>query len=147
MMLDAAIGYARLGLPVLPLWTVLPSITGDGFICACGSLRCEKQGKHPMARLVPHGVKDATTDEAKVRHFWQYAPRANIGVATGHGRIVVDVDPRHDGDQTLAELEQKHGALPTSWRAVTGGGGAHLYFASDNQEQRRQDRSRPRRPR
>jgi hypothetical protein len=130
MMLDAAIGYAQLGLPVLPLWTVLPSITGDDFICACGSLRCENQGKHPMARLVPHGVKDATTDEAKVRHFWTSAPRANIGIATGRGRIVVDVDGRSCGNQTLAALEQKHGQLPATWRAVTGNG-VHVYFTSD----------------
>jgi len=31
-MLDAALGYAKLGLPVFPLWTAGPSITGGGFI-------------------------------------------------------------------------------------------------------------------
>ena len=37
-MLDVALGYAKLGLPIFPLWTALPSIAGGGFICACGKL-------------------------------------------------------------------------------------------------------------
>ncbi len=130
-MLDAALGYAKLGLPVFPLWTAVPSITGGGFICACGKLHKDRNAaKHPMARLAPNGFKDATTDEAKVRHFWSCAPNANIGIATSREHAVLDVDPEHGGDQTLAKFEQKHGPLPSTWRAATGGGG-HLYFTAD----------------
>jgi hypothetical protein len=43
--------------------------------------------------------------------------------------IVLDVDPQHGGDASLARLEQRHGPLPTTIEATTGGGGRHLYFA------------------
>jgi hypothetical protein len=51
----------------------------------------------------------------------------NVGVATGkiNGIVVVDVDPRHGGDKTLAE----HLAwLPTTRTHRTGGSGLHLIF-------------------
>jgi len=64
-----------------------------------------------------------------VEHWWRSRPDANIGLATGR-LVVLDIDPRHGGDYTLAELEQRHGKLPPTWRAGTGGGGAHLYFAA-----------------
>jgi hypothetical protein len=44
------------------------------------------------------------------------------------GFVVVDVDPRHGGDKSLAELEAKHGPLPKTRRARSGGGGEHRYF-------------------
>jgi len=48
-------------------------------------------GKRP---LTDHGVKDATTDEATIRGWWARWPDANIGIATGHGLVVIDVDRR-----------------------------------------------------
>jgi Bifunctional DNA primase/polymerase, N-terminal len=41
---------------------------------------------------------------------------------------VLDVDPRYLGDETLAELEGRHGSLPHTARQITGGGGAHILF-------------------
>jgi putative DNA primase/helicase len=41
---------------------------------------------------------------------------------------VLDIDPRHDGDETLAQLEKEHGDLPLTWRFLTGGGGEHILF-------------------
>ena len=38
----------------------------------------------PSARLVPHGVKDATVNRARVLAWWTRHPQANIGLATGH---------------------------------------------------------------
>jgi hypothetical protein len=54
---------------------------------------------------------------------------SNIGIATGGGLLGLDVDPRHGGDASLAELERQHGPLPETPRVLTGGGGVHLYFA------------------
>jgi hypothetical protein len=131
-MLDAALAYARLGLPVFPVWPVV-QYRENKFCCSCGkTLRCENPGKHPMGRLVPRGLNDATTDEAQVRHLWACRADANIGIATGRV-VVLDIDPRHDGDKTLADLEQKHGAITTTWRVATGGGGVHLYFNPDRE--------------
>ncbi|MEJ7561129.1 MAG: bifunctional DNA primase/polymerase [Ilumatobacteraceae bacterium] len=42
--------------------------------------------------------------------------------------VVVDVDPRHDGDDTLNDLETEHGLLPDTVESVTGGGGRHIYL-------------------
>ena len=57
-------------------------------------------------------------------------PTANVGIATGarSGLVVLDVDPRHGGDEQLAAFEAEHGKLPETAAVVTGGGGAHYYF-------------------
>lgn len=58
-------------------------------------------------------------------------PDGNIGIVTGlaSGMIVVDIDPKHGGDDSLFALEQSNGALPKTVEAITGGGGHHLYFS------------------
>src|SRR5262245_55728124 len=74
---DWAIVYAQIGLRVLPV----NGIRGDGR-CTCGKQDCDNPGKHPIAGLVPHGAKDATTDEAVIRGWWASGPDANVGIAT-----------------------------------------------------------------
>jgi hypothetical protein len=78
-----------------------------------------------------HGVKDATAREQTVRAWWDRWPDANVGIATGSvsGLIVLDVDPRHGGDDSLVALERQHDPLPQTVRAMTGGGGSHPYFS------------------
>src|SRR5712671_1938982 len=107
-MIDAALLYARLGFAVLPLHYPQP----DGS-CSCRKPKRHKVGKHPMT---PRGVYDATTDEAVMRNWRTKCPEANIGIATGarRGLLVVDIDPRNGGDESITELEQQHGALATS---------------------------------
>ena len=53
-----------------------------------------------------------------------------MGIATGHasGLIIVDVDPRNNGEDGLAALEHDHSPLPESGVVYTGGGGWHLYL-------------------
>lgn len=127
-LLDAALDYARGGLPVFPCWPVLPMLPPRiSFLCGCGRLDCRDPGKHPIGALVPNGLNNASTDEAKLRRWWTARPDANVAVATG-AVVVLDVDPRHHGDASLAELERKHGALPTSAQVRTGGGGLHVYL-------------------
>ena len=74
------------------------------------------------------GFMDATTDEAIVRRFWELAPASNIGLRPPPGVLVVDIDPRNQGHETLQALETQHGPLPPTLTAVTGGGGLHAYF-------------------
>src|SRR5947207_3382883 len=85
-MIDAAREYAERGWPVLPLWWPRPGIG-----CACGRPDCSKPGKHPLTR---HGLHDASTEAAAIRHWWTRWPRANLGIRTGaaSGLLVVDVD-------------------------------------------------------
>ncbi|ACA15693.1 Bifunctional DNA primase/polymerase [Methylobacterium sp. 4-46] len=117
---------AENGAPVFPLHGILRADDGS-LACTCGNPNCRHPGKHPMARFAPSGFKDATTDTRAVRQWFEAVPGANIGMATGKVTII-DVDPRHGGDATLAALEAEHGPLPHTVRARTGGGGQHIFF-------------------
>jgi hypothetical protein len=77
-----------------------------------------------------HGFEDAGTDEDQIRAWWSMWPSSNVGIATGSGLVVVDVDPRHDGDRTLADLVASR-EMPTTPTVRTGGGGLHLYYTGE----------------
>lgn len=117
--LAAALTYAKQGYRVFPLHSV-----GSDGRCTCGSAGCTSPAKHPRTKS---GVRDATTDEARIREWWSSATNANVGIATGSGIGVLDIDPRHDGDVSLAHLEQQFGAIET-FEVQTGGRGRHLYL-------------------
>jgi hypothetical protein len=84
-------------------------------------------GKIPRTR---NGFYDATTDADVITGWWRTWPRADIGIRTGGGLWVMDVDPRSGGDASLLCLEGKYGELRTL-TVRTGGGGLHFYFAGD----------------
>jgi hypothetical protein len=142
MLRDAALGYASRGIPVLPLHYPLPHhrgvqpVTDDGQLahpavgtgCSCRDPSCGQVGKHPLGSLVPHGVKEATTNRARVLAWWTQQPQANIGLATGHQFDVMDVDGPI-GAQAVRAFASEH-ALHSSGPLVrTGGGGWHFYLA------------------
>lgn len=93
--------------------------------CSCGKDCGTDRGKHP--RTV-HGLLDASKDAAQIESWWRANPDASVLVRTGieSGIMVVDVDPRHDGSETLHDLEHEHGELPETPRSLTGGGGEHI---------------------
>lgn len=120
--LTIALEYAGFGWPVLPLhWSL-----GDG-TCSCQKPDCSSVGKHP---IINNGVKGATTDKQTINQWWTKNPRANLGIATGESSraTVFDIDVRHGGLESLAELERAHGNLPATWKVKTGSGGYHYYF-------------------
>lgn len=123
IMLRAALKYAGLGLPVFPLH----NIQADGSCsCTAGSL-CDSAGKHP---LYSGWQQSASTDRDSITQWWTQHPEANIGIPTGKvsGWLVLDVDTRHGGDESLAALAQQHGSLPSTVTANTGSGGQHRIF-------------------
>lgn len=126
-LLVAALSYAARGWKVFPCWWW----TGDSCACSKG-LSCERAAKHPLARLAPNGLHDATNDGVVIRGWWTQYPKANIGIRTGpeSGIWVLDVDAYKGGAVSLEELEGRHGRLPASVRARTGSGGAstHVVF-------------------
>jgi len=54
---QGALGFAALGYGVFPLHGITERNGRRG--CTCGDGACENQGKHPFARIAPHGFKDA----------------------------------------------------------------------------------------
>ncbi len=95
-MLQAALSYARLGFQVFPL---------------------KPRGKKP---LTEHGFKDATTDTALIRKWWERYPNANIGIYC-RGLLVLDFDGQV-GFQGKCVLEKERQPLPDTWVVKTGGG-------------------------
>ena len=137
---DAAVGYASRGIPVLPLHYPLPRRTGLQPVacdpqaaavragCSCQDPGCGQVGKHPLGSLVPHGVRDATCNRARILAWWTRNPQANIGLATGHRFDVLDVDGP-TGAQAIRELAASHGLESSGPLVRTGGGGWHFYLA------------------
>jgi len=98
--LDAALGYAELGYPVLPI---------------------EIGGKTPLTK---HGKNDATTGEATIREWFARWPLANVAIAT-EGLLVVDID-----DSESPWLDDTRGTdLARAPTAETPRGGRHHVFA------------------
>ena len=97
--------------------------------CSCNDGdACQRPGKHPRTA---HGVKDATTSKTQIKSWWERWSRANVGIAAGHesGILVLDIDPRNGGAETLKNLEAELGPPPDTVTANTGGGGQHRIFA------------------
>ncbi len=99
--LAAALAYAALG------YRVLPTL-----------------GKKPSAST---WRTDGTTDETLIRGLWEQTPSANVAIVTDDSFFVLDVDPYHGGDESLAALIEAYGSLPLTVMARTGAG-RHYYF-------------------
>ena len=119
-MYDAAIEYAKKGFAVFPL---------------------KYRDKVPLTR---NGCKDATTDAAQIKAWWQKYPNANIGLATGsvsQNVFVIDLDIDEDrgidGYHSLEDWQREHGDFPETWTAITGRGGYHLYYRGNGKVKNR----------
>lgn len=120
-MLIPALQYAASG------WYVIPLHNPVQGRCSCGAANCTAIGKHPRVKDWPNL---ASKDPSVISAWWGQWPNANVGLVTGaaSGFIVLDIDPLHGGDDSLADLAQQHGRLPDTIECLTGGGGRHLYF-------------------
>jgi len=108
-LLSAALSYANRGWPVLPI---------------------EPRGKRPLGRLVPHGLHDASCDEATIERWWRAEPAANVAIATGHGCDVLDLDGQEGIDALLAAQPSPRPEDQASGPCATSRPGHwHVYFA------------------
>ena len=125
-MISALTDYMHYGWHVVPIHGVMVSRYGE-MKCTCGRDDCSSPGKHPTT---PNGLKNATTRKDWIEAWWKKWPYANIGIVTGQvsGIVVVDIDPRHGGNDSLDDLFVKHGAFSDTAEVITGGGGRHFYF-------------------
>jgi hypothetical protein len=105
-LLRSALWYVDRGIPVFP---------------------CLARDKRPRTE---HGFKDATTARKQIERWWTEKPDANIGVPTGttSGLLVIDIDPRNRGDESMERIIGSYGRWPVTAEAITGGGGRHLFF-------------------
>ncbi len=105
----------------------LHGINEDG-TCTCKQgHKCSSTGKHP---IFSGWQLKATTDKNIITNWWNQYPHANIGIPTGErsGWLVLNIDTKYDGNQTLKSLEKLHGQLPDTVIAITGSGGEHRIF-------------------
>lgn len=119
-----AIHLARRQFRVFPLC----GIDARGYGVCYRSPCTDSPGKHPM---IKDWQREATWRLDKIRWWWEQWPYANIGIATGRGFFVLDVDPGHGGEDSLEDLESIHGRLPDTFLVQTGGGGWHYYYRSN----------------
>ncbi len=103
--LDAALAYAAGGIHVHPI---------------------RARSKEPAS---PHGFKDATTDPAQIRAWFERSPDLNVAFATGQrsGRWILDIDA--GGAETVLNWERDRGGLPDTPLHRTGRGGRQYHFA------------------
>lgn len=101
-MIDAALAIAATGVPVFP----------------CGP---------DKAPRVAGGFKAATTDPDEIRRM-PWSDDSMIGAVVLEGQIVIDIDPRNGGMQTIALLTSTHDPLPPTRTVKTKSGGWHRYY-------------------
>jgi hypothetical protein len=105
-MLDAALSWLDRGFAVFPL---------------------KPRGKVPLGSLVPRGFLDASRDHATIRDWWRRAPHANIGIATGAGHFVIDLDDA-EAVSWFCNASGRHGGAPRTLTVRTARG-FHVFFA------------------
>jgi hypothetical protein len=99
----AAVQYLEAGLSVVPL---------------------QPNKKQPLVRW--REFQDRRPSVTEVQTWWTAWPAAGIAIVCGRVSelAVLDEDPRHGGDRSLARYP-----LPEGPVVLTGGGGRHFYFA------------------
>lgn len=110
--------FSRQDIPVLPIHGIV-----DG-CCTCGDDECSSPGKHPISSLVPHGVKDATTDLKTIRRWHRQHPDMNYGPAT-KGLAVIDCDSK----EALHAFRSGYHPPPTF--TVKTARGFHFYYRGE----------------
>jgi hypothetical protein len=118
--LHTAWSLSEAGWQLYPVYAV-----DDGGVCNCSrGTACTDPGKHPTT---PHGFNDASSDPERIADMFARWPGDNVGHKSGRasGTVIIDVDPRDGGMETLGRLQAEHGFLPPTRLHATGGGGFH----------------------
>jgi hypothetical protein len=101
--LEAAVAYAGLGYAVFPL------TPGE---------------KRPHGRLVPHGLKEASREEATITTWWRSCPGCGVGILAPEEVLVLDFD-----DPTAwGRLKGEYPTLEDAPRQRTPKGGYHVFL-------------------
>jgi hypothetical protein len=80
--------------------------------------------KRPHGRLVPHGLKEASREEATIATWWRSCPECGVGILAPEGVLVLDFD-----DPTAWErLKGEYPTLGDAPRQRTPKGGYHVFL-------------------
>lgn len=101
---ESALDYAKSGLRVFPL-----------------------QPNSKSSQVLRSWKNEATTDLVTIKKWWNTNPNYNIGIATGEGVLVVDIDVKHEA-KGLESIKEYGVGLPDTARVKTPSGGYHLYY-------------------
>ena len=112
-------------------WAILPVWWADGDRCGCGKADCPSPAKHPIAKLAPNGLKNATADPATIERWWSACPQANLAARTGEKFWSLDLDGIA-GIRAFSQVVDAHDELPEVPISRTGGGGRHIFFAPND---------------
>jgi hypothetical protein len=119
-LLEQALGYLRLGLPVFPVC----GTTSHSHLAADGKPQiCSDPGKVALVKWKAYQDRLPTEDE--LRRWWRRYPDANIAMATGHLSRIVVVDL--DGELAIRTAQAR--GYDNGPHVFTGRvGGVHRYF-------------------
>jgi len=110
---ESALQYAKMGFRVFPLQ---PGTKGS--------------------QVLKSWKEQATTDSKQIEKWWNRKSNYNIGITTGNGLLVIDLDIKNgkNGIQSLKKWQEDYGELPKT-KAVKSptGGGKHLYYLVDRE--------------
>lgn len=82
-------------------------------------------------------LDQATSNKDIIDILWTKYPNGNIGIATGEGLVVIDVDTLHhggeNGSESLKNYEITNGLLNDTFTVETPTGGKHIYYVTNNE--------------
>lgn len=81
-------------------------------------------------QLVSSWKEEATTNPSTIKNWWISNPSANIGLRTGNGLIVIDVDAKKT-DKGIQKIKSVIKSFPKTRTVSTPSGGYHLYYKVD----------------
>jgi hypothetical protein len=128
-LLTAALTAADRGWPVFMLGRSKRPVAN------CDTCRDTPHDPAACGHLTCHGFYAASTDPDRIAAMVAAVPAGQLAVRTGAvaGLVVIDVDPAHGGNDSLAELVARQLVPRTPW-VRTGSGGVHLYYRHPGRE-------------
>ena len=130
--LEIATEYASFGLRPVPVCDPehkhVSAGHRQGFQRPDGSVSqpCASPGKAPLEKGYPRFADQVPTNADLHRMFGKH--KGNIGGVVPNGLIVLDVDLRSGGLDSIEAFVRFYGTLPFTPTVLTGGGGFHYYF-------------------
>jgi len=130
--------YIDAGLRVIPLNKIIK--TNSELVCGCANQECKAVGKHPVA--IGWGNTPFWDDEQiEFMRTFKGELYPAFGALIDNGVLVVDIDERNGGAESLERLESKLGLKLSaiagfSVQSGSGGKSAHYYFRQSGEAKR-----------